>query len=285
MDAACVQGVVYIHHLTIIVMRVLSCLFVTFTFCGGMAASIPLADRSPSELTASVDCTPIAEFLEDEVMALTHTAIFGSSCVTIETLVHFGDDGVAEELAPDGTVIGSFSYTVMEVDGQCALASTASDCEVQLLSFTGDESAMTMSLNGAEATLTPTTCLFAPELGDVDVASVPSALTAAEGTLEVEVTAGAPTSVALAGINGAQDYDFVYPGAVDGILPGSYHVTALDADDCASPEVMVIVPFDLCCDCGVSDSDSDGLCDDEDNCTDKSAPNYADPANTPCAAE
>lgn len=237
------------------------------------------------ESPVSVDCSPILEFLDDEVMALSHTASFGASCVTIETLVHFGDDGVAEELAPDGTVIGSFSYTVMEVDGQCALASTASTCEVQLLSFNEDETAMTMSLNGAEATLTPTTCLFAPELGDVDVASVPTALTAADGALEVEVTTGTPTVVALAGINGAQDYAFTYPGAVEGILPGSYHVTALDADDCASPEVMVIVPFDLCCDCGVSDADSDGICDDVDQCIDKSAPNYADPANAPCVTD
>ena len=41
-----------------------------------------------------------------------------------------------------------------------------------------------------------------------------------------------------------------------------------------------MVPYDLCCDCGVSDADSDGICDDADNCTDKSASNYADPANT-----
>ena len=101
------------------------------------------------------DCTPLVDFLEDELMALTHTASFGSSCVTIETLVHFGEDGLAEELAPDGTVIGSFSYTVMEVDGQCALASTVSDCEVQLLSFNEDESAMIMSLNGAGGHIDP----------------------------------------------------------------------------------------------------------------------------------
>lgn len=259
-------------------MRTLTLLFVFALFSSGsLVASIPTPPVP--------DCTPLVEFLEDELMALTHTASFGSSCVTIETLVHFGEDGLAEELAPDGTVIGSFAYSVMEVDGQCALASTTSDCEVQLLSFNEDESAMIMSLHGAEATLTPLPCVFAPELGEVSVASVPSSLASGDGALDVEVASGAPTSVALAGINGSQDYDFPYPGDVDGILPGSYTVTASDADDCASAGVMVIVPFDLCCDCGVSDTDSDGLCDDEDNCTDKTAPNYADPANTPCDSE
>ena len=34
--------------------------------------------------------------------------------------------------------------------------------------------------------------------------------------------------------------------------------------------------------CGVYDTDTDGICDDEDNCIDKLAPNYNDPANGPC---
>ena len=50
-------------------------------------------------------------------------------------------------------------------------------------------------------------------------------------------------------------------------------VTAVDQDDCSSEAVTVIVPYDLCCACGVSDVDADGLCDDEDNCTGKTAPN------------
>ena len=130
----------------------------------------------PVEPPVPVDCSSIIDFLDDEVMALSHTASFGETCVTIETLVHFGTDGMAEELDPEGNVLGTFAYTVTEVDGQCALASTASDCEVQLLSFDGDESAMIMSLNGAEATLTPTYCPFAPELGDVSVTSGATAL-------------------------------------------------------------------------------------------------------------
>ena len=136
----------------------------------------------PSPNPPVPDCTPLIEFLEDEVMALSHTASFGASCVTIETLVQFNSDGTAQELDADGNILASFSYLVTEVDGQCALASTVSDCEVQLLSFNGDASAMIMTLDGAEATLTPTACAFAPELGDVTVSNVPSAVATADGS-------------------------------------------------------------------------------------------------------
>ena len=42
--------------------------------------------------------------------------------------------------------------------------------------------------------------------------------------------------------------------------------------------------YALCCggDCGNSDVDQDMICDDEDQCTDREALNYADPANGPC---
>ena len=35
-------------------------------------------------------------------------------------------------------------------------------------------------------------------------------------------------------------------------------------------------------DCGNSDVDNDMICDSEDECIDRQALNYADPANTPC---
>ena len=257
------------------------CLIVSAT----LFAANPVSTLDPVAPPVPVDCSGMADFLLDEVMALSHTASFGETCVTIETLVYFGTDGMAEELDVEGNVLGTFSYTVMEVEGQCALASTVSDCEVQVLSLDGEETVMTMSLNGAEATLTPMYCPFAPELGEVSVESVPTALSTADGALSVEVTGGTPTSIELAGINGASDYSFPVPGDVDGVAAGYYEVSALDADDCESEAVAIIVPYDLCCDCGVSDTDSDGLCDDADNCIDKAAPNYADPANTPCDAD
>lgn len=262
-----------------------ACLLVLLCLSTRLFAFTPVGAFSPVEPPVPVDCSSIIDFLDDEVMALSHTASFGETCVTIETLVHFGTDGMAEELDLEGNVLGTFAYTVTEVDGQCALASTASDCEVQLLSFNGDESAMVMSLNGAEATLTPTYCPFAPELGNVSVTNGATALSNADGALSVQVTGGTPISIELSGINGSQDQSFPLPGDVDGVLAGYYNVTALDADDCESEAVTVMVPYDLCCDCGVSDADSDGICDDADNCTDKSAANYADPANTPCITD
>ena len=48
-------------------------------------------------------------------------------------------------------------------------------------------------------------------------------------------------------------------------------------------ELPVIVNYSLCCGgCGIYDSDADGICDDVDNCTDRTASNFADPANVPC---
>lgn len=103
-----------------------------------------------------------------------------------------------------------------------------------------------------------------------------------DGQATLLVNSGDPTSLTLTGINGAGDYSFAQPGSLDGIAPGLYSVTASDANGCTSNALTLIMTYALCCDCGVSDADSDGLCDDEDNCTDKTATNYADPANEAC---
>ena len=252
------------------------------SFSLASVASIGPVTENPE--ASNPDCSSLYSFLVDELMALSYTASFGESCVTIETLVHFGLDGTASELDAEGNTIGTFAYEVTTDEGQCVLASTASDCAVQLLSLNDDESAMIMSLDGEDATLTPTECLFGPELGEV-VATSATAIDAVDASVTVELTGGVATSIELEGINGAPDHSFVYPGEVSGILAGYYQVTAVDADDCASDEVTVIVPYDLCCDCGVSDQDADGICDDEDNCFDRTASNFNDPANTPCAED
>ena len=103
-----------------------------------------------------------------------------------------------------------------------------------------------------------------------------------DGQATLLVNSGDPTSLTLTGINGAGDYSFAQPGSLDGIAPGLYSVTASDANGCTSNALTLIMTYALCCDCGVSDSDSDGICDDADNCTDKTATNYADPANGAC---
>ena len=61
-----------------------------------------------------------------------------------------------------------------------------------------------------------------------------------------------------------------------------YNVTATDDSGCESNALTLVMTYALCCDCGVSDIDTDGICDDEDNCTDRTAPNYDDPNNTDC---
>ena len=125
-------------------------------------------------------------------------------------------------------------------------------------------------------------CAGALVLGSIEVDLSTTTVTAEDGSATLTVTTGTPTSLTLSGINGAPDYTIAQPGAIEGIAAGYYEVAAIDADGCNSDSLKLVMPYSLCCDCGVSDIDSDGLCDDEDNCTDKSASNYADPANGPC---
>ncbi|MDA9864372.1 hypothetical protein N9C70_04810, partial [Flavobacteriales bacterium] len=45
----------------------------------------------------------------------------------------------------------------------------------------------------------------------------------------------------------------------------------------------LVMPYTQCCSgCGIYDADTDGICDDSDNCINKLAPNYNDPANEDC---
>jgi len=45
----------------------------------------------------------------------------------------------------------------------------------------------------------------------------------------------------------------------------------------------LIMPYTQCCSgCGIYDSDTDGICDDSDNCINRRATNFADPANVIC---
>ena len=124
-------------------------------------------------------------------------------------------------------------------------------------------------------------CAGALELGDI-YATATTDINTADGSATLTVTTGTPTSLTLTGLNGAADYTIAQPGPIDGLAPGSYTVTATDANGCTSNTLILIMTYGLCCDCGVSDTDSDGLCDDADNCTDKTAMNYADPANGAC---
>ena len=78
---------------------------------------------------------------------------------------------------------------------------------------------------------------------------------------------------------------------------GFYQTMVYDAEGCpgvsaapggttfGQPAVIhsILIPYPLCCSgCGVNDHDLDGICDDEDECTDRSSPNYNHPDNIPC---
>jgi hypothetical protein len=103
------------------------------------------------------------------------------------------------------------------------------------------------------------------------------------GEVDVTLSLGTASSAQLEGLNGSDDDDCTLcPSALDGVGPGYCGMTCTDDNGCVSPAVVLFVLYDLCCACGVNDIDTDGICDDEDNCTDPSQPNYNDPAKTPC---
>lgn len=136
------------------------------------------------------------------------------------------------------------------------------------------------------ATIDDGSCSFlsAAVIGSVELVSSATSLISADGEISVTIDSGEPVSLDVTGLNGAADYAFAFPGtgSYGGMAPGYYSVTAVDASSCASEAVSLIVTYDLCCDCGVSDQDADGICDDEDNCFDRTSPNFNDPDNAPC---
>ena len=105
--------------------------------------------------TPPVDCSAFESFLSSGAFTLSYTASLGSECVTIATQLDFGPDYTIEEVAEDGAVLDSYTYQITDFEGQCALASAAGTCGVQLLEFNSDNSALTLTADEGEATLTP----------------------------------------------------------------------------------------------------------------------------------
>ena len=124
-----------------------------------------------------------------------------------------------------------------------------------------------------------------------------STLDAADGVVQLNLTSGAATTLELTGLNGTADLSVAIPNEL-GIIPaGFYTARVRDAEGCfgvatapggttfGQPAVShtLIVAYALCCNgCGQFDSDTDGICDGSDNCIDRTAPNFNDPANGPC---
>ena len=188
-------------------------------------------------------------------------------------------------------VNGAASLMAAEVDSSssdnCGLASlTLSQSQFSCADV--DASPLSVVLTGSDASGNSTTdtvlvtLLTNIAVDEVTVLSTPTDLQSANGEIGVSLNQGTAASFALEGLNGSPDYTFVMPTLLNGIAPGYYNVTATDPNGCVSPALPAFVPYELCCACGVHDADSDGICDDEDACTDKTSPNYNDPANLPC---
>ena len=151
------------------------------------------------------------------------------------------------------------------------------------------------------------TCDTAPLFEGVVLsnASHPDSL---DGTISLQLSEGNlpfippsdfyPTQLVLTGLNMTPDLTISLPPNQDIVIPqGAYSATVYDAEGCpgvlaapggttfGQPQVSYtfILGYELCCgSCGISDIDTDGICDDVDNCTDRLAPNYDDPSNVPC---
>ena len=141
-------------------------------------------------------------------------------------------------------------------------------------------------------------CGTAPVFTGLDVISAASNLTQADGVVYLGITSGAPITLQLTGLNGTADYAATIPTEMGTIPSGYYEARIVDADGCfgvadapggstfGQPSVMypLVMPYTQCCSgCGIYDSDTDGICDDSDNCIDRTAPNYNDPANGTCS--
>jgi len=142
-------------------------------------------------------------------------------------------------------------------------------------------------------------CMNAPVFTGLHLIAPASGIDEADATVSLEITAGSPTEILLEGLNGTADQiiQIDNPDSVGNLPPGSYNIFVMDADSClgvAQSEngstfgqlaisYPIMIPFELCCgSCGVFDVDTDGICDDQDNCTDKLASNYSDPSNSIC---
>ena len=115
--------------------------------------------------------------------------------------------------------------------------------------------------------------------------------------VQINLTSGTATTLLLTGLNGTADLSVDIPNEL-GIIPAGYYSAQVrDAEGCfgvatapggstfGQPAVShaLIVSYALCCNgCGQYDSDTDGICDGSDNCIDRTAPNFNDPANGPC---
>lgn len=103
--------------------------------------------------------------------------------------------------------------------------------------------------------------------------------------------------IVLTGLKGSPDVEIDANAPPYLIPPGLFEVRLVDADGCTwvsethygstfqqpPTHLVMFVGYVQCCGgCGIYDADTDSICDDADNCTDRRALNYSDPGNLPC---
>ena len=141
-------------------------------------------------------------------------------------------------------------------------------------------------------------CPDAPIFNGISPVTPATTMSSADGAISLDITGNAATTLFLMGINGAPNYTITLPDDLNDLQAGYYTAMVQDADGCwgvngLSPNgttleqpavsLELIIPYDICCSgCGINDNDADGICDDDDNCTDQTATNFADPANEAC---
>ena len=238
----------------------------------------------------------------------------GFECDGTPCAVDADGDGVcASNDADDGN-----PYVCMDSDGDgcddCSgggfdPAQDGTDSDGDGLCDSGDLCSDTAADNYADPANLPCrgTCDSAPLFESITVLAAASGRYAGDGQFAatastasmpfVAPSAYAGATVVCTGLNGTPDALFTHGTAPHHLEPGFYEVQVLDADGCPwvagtthgstfghAPVVeRIIIRYDQCCTgCGDHDTDTDGICDSEDNCINRLAPNFADPANGSC---
>lgn len=125
-------------------------------------------------------------------------------------------------------------------------------------------------------------CVPPLEIQDVTVLSTPTSRYADDGVIAVSISTGQAVSLSMMNLSGLSAEVIPFTSTVPEIRAGIYAVSIQDSDGCSSDTLTVMLPYELCCECGVGDVDTDGICDNEDNCFDKRALNFSDAQNLDC---
>ena len=228
------------------------------------------------ENTVTLEVTDSSGNTHSADATVTVVDIISPTATAQNLTVQLDQDGQASIQASDADN-GSYDNCAINSMTLSQTAFTCADIGVHTLTLT-----VTDGSENENSTTLQVTVLSAITIADASVETTATQLESSDGEVNVTLGMGTAQHIQLTGLNGAPDYHYLMPAPLTGIAPGYYSITATDQNGCTSPANVLFLQYDLCCACGVNDIDTDGICDDEDNCTDRSAPNYNDPDNAPC---